>query len=147
MKLTKKEKRILATTLSVWGIIFISCGIIMKTSLKPKIHTKYEVSFKENQLTEKQAKLVEILGSNNVYYQPPESVKIKYPAIVYSRSTIPTKKANNSMYKTDFYYSITLIGTNPQDETIMKLLSLDNMKYDRKFISDGMYHDVFTLYV
>ena len=27
--------------------------------------------------------LVEVLGSKNVYFQPPESVKMKYPAIVY----------------------------------------------------------------
>ena len=60
MKLTRKEKRILATTLSIWGFIFISCGIIMKTSIKPIIKTKYEVTLKEDQLTEQQAKLVEI---------------------------------------------------------------------------------------
>ena len=60
MKLTKKEKRILATTLSVWGIIFISCGIIMKTSIKPITHTKYSVSIKESQSNEQQLKLVEI---------------------------------------------------------------------------------------
>ena len=30
--------------------------------------------------------LCEILGSRNVYFQPPESVKMKYPAIVYERT-------------------------------------------------------------
>ena len=32
--------------------------------------------------------LCEILGSRNVYFQPPESVKMKYPAIVYERTEI-----------------------------------------------------------
>ena len=32
--------------------------------------------------------LHEVLGSDNVYYQPPESVKMKYPAIVYTRDSI-----------------------------------------------------------
>ena len=78
MKLTKKEKRILATTLSVWGIIFISCGIIMKTTAKPVIHTKYEVSLKESQLTEKQAKLVEIkLKDFEIEINSPLSVDAK----------------------------------------------------------------------
>lgn len=35
---------------------------------------------------ELQSKLVELLGSKHVYYQPPESVKIEYPAIVYSKT-------------------------------------------------------------
>ena len=26
--------------------------------------------------------LIELLGSNNVYFQPPESIKIDYPCIV-----------------------------------------------------------------
>lgn len=94
------------------------------------------------------AKLVEILGSNNVYYQPPESIKLKYPCIVYFRSTIPTKRADNRMYKADFTYTITLIGTEPQNPTILKLLMVfDNIKQDRTFITNGLYHDVFTLYI
>lgn len=96
---------------------------------------------------ELQAKLVEILGSNNVYYQPPESIKIKYPAIVYFRSSIPAVKADNRNYKADFYYTITLIGTEPQNETVVNLLfGIENIKYDRNFISEGLYHDTFTLY-
>ena len=35
-----------------------------------------------------QAKLEELLGSRNVYYQPPETLKIEYPAIIYSKSRI-----------------------------------------------------------
>ena len=31
-----------------------------------------------------QALLEDLLGSRNVYYQPPESVKMNYPAIVYA---------------------------------------------------------------
>lgn len=93
------------------------------------------------------AKLVEILGSNNVYYQPPESIKLKYPCIVYFRSNIPLRKADNKTYKADFFYSITLIGTEPQSEMITKLLiAFDNIKYDRNFITNGLYHDTFTLY-
>lgn len=96
---------------------------------------------------ELQAKLVEILGSNNVYYQPPESIKLKYPCIVYFRSTIPTKRADNKVYKADFCYTITLIGTEPQNPTILKLLTaFDNIKYDRNFITNSLYHDTFTLY-
>ena len=35
-----------------------------------------------------QALLEDLLGSRNVYYQPPESVKMNYPAIVYALEDI-----------------------------------------------------------
>ena len=44
---------------------------------------------------ELQTKLEELLGNRNVYYQPPESVKIEYPAIVYSKIRIDTRSADN----------------------------------------------------
>ena len=42
---------------------------------------------------ELQSKLEELLGSRQVYYQPPETVKMEYPAIVYSKSNIRTARA------------------------------------------------------
>ena len=42
--------------------------------------------------------LEDILGSGNVYFQPPSSVKMSYPAIRYSRDNIDKKVANNSTY-------------------------------------------------
>ena len=40
-----------------------------------------------------QSKLEKLLGNKNVYYQPPESLKMEYPAIRYSRSDIDSKYA------------------------------------------------------
>ena len=37
-------------------------------------------------------------GKKNVYFQPPSSVKMNYPCIVYSLSRISVKKANNKLY-------------------------------------------------
>ena len=42
-----------------------------------------------------QTMLEEILGSRNVYYNPPASVRMEYDAIVYSRTKIDNKFANN----------------------------------------------------
>ena len=53
--------------------------------------------------------LCELLGSRNVYFQPPESVKMKYPAIVYSRNRIENTSADNVVYKQDVSYTITVI--------------------------------------
>ena len=47
---------------------------------------------------ELQTLLEEILGSRNVYFQPPESVKMNYPAIVYSLDDIENSFANDGVY-------------------------------------------------
>ena len=39
--------------------------------------------------------LEELLKSKNVYFQPPESVKMKYPAIVYALDDIENVHADN----------------------------------------------------
>ena len=90
--------------------------------------------------------LCEVLDSRNVYYSPPESVKIKYPAIVYSRSDIDNKFANDSVYKQSHVYSITVIDDDPDSEIVERMSSIPKCKFDRHFVSDNLNHDVFTLY-
>lgn len=93
-----------------------------------------------------QSKLEEILGSRNVYFQPPESVKISYPAIVYSRPDIDIKKADDSTYLKTNRYSITVIDRLPDNKAIDALLELPMSSYDRHFNVDNLNHDVITLY-
>lgn len=90
--------------------------------------------------------LCEVLGSRNVYYSPPESVKIKYPAIVYSRSDIDNKFANDSVYKQSHVYSITVIDDDPDSEIVERMSNIPKCKFDRHFVSDNLNHDLFTLY-
>ena len=90
--------------------------------------------------------LEELLGSRNVYYQPPESLKINYPAIVYARKTIDNSYANNSVYKQNYAYEITVIDKNPDSEIVNKISKLPTCRFDRHFKSDNLNHDVFTLY-
>ena len=95
---------------------------------------------------ELQKKLEELLGYNHVYYQPPETLKIEYPAIVYSKSKIETKKANNSMYSKKIRYDITVIDKRPDNLVIDKLMELPYCSYDRPYKTDGLNHDTLTLY-
>ena len=90
--------------------------------------------------------LCEVLGSRNVYYSPPESVKIKYPAIVYSRSDIDNKFANDAVYKQSHVYSITVIDDDPDSEIVERMSSIPKCKFNRHFVSDNLNHDLFTLY-
>lgn len=93
-----------------------------------------------------QTVLEDILGSRNVYYQPPESIKMKYPAIVYSRKNIDNLHADNSVYKQSNAYELTVIDKNPDSEIVEKISRLSTCKFDRHYKSDNLNHDVFTLY-
>ena len=68
-----------------------------------------------------QTELEELLGTKNVYYSPPASLKMQYPAIVYSRSDIDNAHANNSVYKQEYPYEITVIDRNPDSEIVKKV--------------------------
>ena len=95
---------------------------------------------------ELQTKLEELFESKNVYYQPPELLKIKYPAIVYSRSRINKRSADDTSYITTNCYELTVIDKRPDNEVINKLLILPMCSHSSHFISDGLNHDVLTLY-
>lgn len=92
------------------------------------------------------ALLIELLGSENVYYQPPASVKMKYPAIVYSLEDIENMHSNNSVYKQNIAYQITVIDKDPDSEIVKKVSGLPMCRFNRHFISDNLNHDVFILY-
>lgn len=90
--------------------------------------------------------LCEALGSRNVYFQPPESIKMKYPAIVYSRDDIDNSFANDSVYMQSLAYSVTVIDSDPDSEIVDKISKLPRCQYDRHYKADNLNHDIFTIY-
>lgn len=90
--------------------------------------------------------LEEALGSTNVYFQPPENIKMQYPAIVYNRSYAVTQYADNAPYTHAVRYSVTLIDKNPDSSTYDKLAFLPKSSFDRSYKADGLNHDIFNIY-
>ena len=90
--------------------------------------------------------LQELLGSSNVYYQPPESIKMQYDAIRYSKKSIDSKYANDRKYSMTDCYEVIVISRLPDNPVIKKLLSLPYCSYDRHYIADNLHHDVLTIY-
>lgn len=90
--------------------------------------------------------LCEILGSRNVYFQPPSSVRMQYPAIVYSRKDIEKRSADDITYRKLPCYEVILVDKNPDSQFVGKILDLPYCSYDRHYESDNLNHDVFTLY-
>lgn len=92
------------------------------------------------------SELVNILGSNNVYFQPPESIKMRYPAIVYSRSDINNRFANNDQYLQHVAYQVTVIDPNPDSDIVFRMSKFPTANFIRHFTSDNLNHDVFTIF-
>lgn len=88
--------------------------------------------------------LEELLESRNVYFQPPESIKMKYPAIVYNLDNIDSVFANDELYMSKKNYIITIIDEDPDSDLIDRMLRL-SARFNRYFRSDNLNHYVFTL--
>ena len=91
--------------------------------------------------------LCAILGNRNVYYKPPESVKMKYPFIRYSKSGVSQLKADDKQYRATNQYEIVVIDHNPDSDIHEKILSTFSMcNYNRGYVADNLYHTNLTLY-
>ena len=95
---------------------------------------------------ELQSLLEELLGSRNVYFQPPASLVMKFPAIVYGLSKIRLTHADGKNYLKGRSYDITLIDSDPDSQIIDRILELTYTSFDRHFKSDNLNHYTFTIY-
>jgi hypothetical protein len=93
-----------------------------------------------------QAKFIEILGSGNVYFQPPANVQMEYPCILYKRDTADTKFAGNLPYRFTQRYMVTIIDQNPDSEIPGKVAALPTCIFDRWYAANNLNHDVYVLY-
>lgn len=89
--------------------------------------------------------LEDVLGSDNVYYHPDENTAMSYDAIVYQLSEMDDQHANNLPYAIHERYSVTLITRNPVSPIRMRLARLRSSSFDRAYVSDGLYHTVYTI--
>jgi hypothetical protein len=94
---------------------------------------------------ELQTLLETLLGSENVYFQPPPGFMMKYPCIVYNRSNIFTQHGDNRPYRLDKRYTLTVIDSNPDSEIPDLVAEIPRSIFDRHFTLDGLNHDVFHI--
>lgn len=87
-----------------------------------------------------------VLGSRNVYFQPPETVKLHYPALIYSRSRIDRRYADNAVYTQETAYDVTVVYKDPDSDIPERISRLPWCRFVRHYVSDNLIHDVFTLY-
>lgn len=90
--------------------------------------------------------LVDVLDSKNVYFQPPESTKLKYPCIIYSLDDIDADYADDIPYIDNRRYSVTVIDRDPDSLIRDKISQMKTSSYERGFTSDNLYHYVFNIF-
>ena len=87
-----------------------------------------------------------LLGSRNVYFQPPANIQMQYPCIVYERDAADTKFADDIPYRTTKRYQVTVIDRDPDSLIPDRVAELPLCSYSRFFTADDLNHDVFNLF-
>lgn len=93
-----------------------------------------------------QQKLESILGTRNVYYNPPENLAMKYPAIRYRLVGSSNAKANDSNYIKHRKYELTLIDYDADSQYVDSIEELPYCELNNAYTADGLYHFKFTLF-
>jgi hypothetical protein len=82
----------------------------------------------------------------NVYFQPPTNIQLKYPCIIYKRDFADTKFADDIPYGHRLRYAITVIDQDPDSEIPSKVAAMPMSLFNRFFTVDNLNHDVYNVY-
>lgn len=82
----------------------------------------------------------------NVYFQPPASVTMTYPAIRYQRERIDNNSANNGVYLQNVAYLVTVIDSDPDSQIVKEVSRLPMCRFNRHYTADNLNHDTFVIY-
>lgn len=86
-------------------------------------------------------------GKYHLYFQPTSNTKLAYPCIIYSIEDKPEWRANNKIYNLTNRYSVTYISKSSEDQTVNDLLEdFFYCSFDRRYVTDNLYHTVFSIY-
>lgn len=91
-------------------------------------------------------KLCQYVPNRQVYYNPPESIKMSYPCIVYNRDSISKIPADDIGYLKHSIYSITVIDFVSDSPIVDSLLDVPFVSFSSSFVSDNLYHTNLRLY-
>ena len=92
-------------------------------------------------------KLCEVLGSRNVYFQPPDKSKIKYPCIIYHTDVGRGYSADNRNYIFRDSYMVIVIDKDPDSQIPDRLMETFPMiRKSGPYRADNLNHYPYTLY-
>lgn len=96
---------------------------------------------------ELQEKFEELLGSRNVYFQPPESIKLKFPCIIYNLSSMQNNNADDIRYIKNKRWFVTIVDKDPESDIYERMIDEFQMcALDRTGVVDNLNHWYLTLF-
>lgn len=90
--------------------------------------------------------LIGIMGEDHVYFQPPESIRLNYPCIVYKLQRLEQHYADGIKYNNMRCYSLIFISKDADDPLIDLIDELPYCSHQDRYISSNLYHDSFIIY-
>ena len=101
----------------------------------------------ETSREELQNKLETFLDSRNVYFDPPESIRMKYPAIVYNLYRLNQRFADNKPYRLLPCYLVTIIDRESNLDWVKNMLeTFEYCSLERTYYADNLAHYSFILF-
>ena len=85
-------------------------------------------------------------AEKKIYYQPPASVKLSYPCLIYKLIDMPVAHANNFPYKIEHMYELTVVDTDPNSPLREEIAKMFVCRLVRTYESDNLHHYVFHIY-
>ena len=82
--------------------------------------------------------LKKAVAHNRVYFQPPENLRL---------SRNKTTHASDGRFKDNQEYTVTLITEDPQPDALDAILNIPYSTLETTYVSNGMNHFVFTIYL
>lgn len=93
-------------------------------------------------------KLESIDCVKKVYFQPPSSIYLEYPCIIFELANYSSRHADNNIYLDWPRFTVTVISKNPESCIPDKLRYIRGdfiARFDRFFTFDNLNHWVFEL--
>lgn len=83
---------------------------------------------------------------SRVYFQPPATIELVYPCIIYKQDGRKNFFSNGKTYVKMNRYTVTVVDEDPDSEIRDKVLDLPFCSQNTSFAVDGLNHSVYTLY-
>ena len=90
-----------------------------------------------------------IHDTENVYYDPPESIRMDFPCFRFELNNLDVKHADNKAYSKKPRWAVTYITRDIEEIEQVAEEMLEHFKYcnfDTSFRADNLEHAVFNLY-
>lgn len=90
--------------------------------------------------------LKDVIGSENVYFSPPNNLNMVHPCVIYHLSGQNNIFADDIKYRKLNRYTVIIVDEDPDSEIKDRLEELRHCSFSRFYVADYLNHWVYELY-